>query len=450
MNKNRATLEAVKWGDVRELVREIKPSFADVIDLLDPQGSLVMYKVRYPFGSVIIQDGIFHLPTSDGRIAPITDDQISDTIRNQLSYSGTIPMGIVLHNSVELFLPSEERIIPFTLMCPGRIFGLSRALDPPISFHAGGTWQMTAGARSMFVLPKITDYVSYKKICRARSIKLPMPDKLLDHGPLLIQMSKHKDFQKPWFCELLCFPADFLKEHNDAKWIKFRYFLYEDVWETSAFWRNKYLFDFIWDSFVIELNRQNARLRITPHAMTIVQLLIMIGLGVLPGFSPAVDDEEGPVGALQDDFYKIYGLKKYAATLMVPKHFSITNVDRPIYWSFQLPTYLATMPKPKTVGSTLSLMHEVHAILTKFCEAARENKLKGVIGTPIQELVKKIQFDFFHSEHDPEGIIRPSKEMPLEDKSLIGLTTKYGKKDFSEVSPFVRGCVRISVTKEKR
>lgn len=441
---NQPTLKEVRWKDVREAVAKVNPGFAAVIDGLKLNDKCRLYKARYPFGSTIIKEGVFYCPTDNGTLVPIEDSQISTHIRDDLTYTRGIPSGIVLNHSVELFMKSEQRVIPFHEMFPGKIFALWRTLDPdPLSsYHAGGEWHMVSGARDIFMLPKITDKVCYKKLCRFYNIKHPLPQHLLDHQTLFSQMAQNKNFPSQWHTELLFFSAEWLKKHNTEQWVRFRNFLLETAWNTTQFWRNKFIFDFMWDSFVIELSKKNNTVK--PYIVDIVKHLIMIALGVLPGLAPALDDTCAPIHQLQEDFINIYGLKNFSPIIIAPYYFNPNDKNsRPVYWSLQLPNYFRSMPKPKTESSIMEDKRDIKNLLELFLTAAKNGKIKGITNTPIEKFITTIQFDYFHSDSDPEGHIRLATEIPKEDNSFNSFKRKQNK-GFSQISPFVRGCIRIS------
>ncbi len=443
-NKDLA-LEKVFWSDVRDQVRKVNPAFSDVIEALNPSEKLYLYKAKYPFGATILKEGVFHLPTKEGQILTLNHSDVPQKIKEDLGYLHTIPVGIVLHNSIEqLFLQAEDRISPYSLKTPGSIFALWTLLDPPLSYHFRDVWQIVAGSRSLCMLPKIMDYNSYQKLQRARGIKHSMPKNLFDQGHMFTEIARHKGFPAKWSAEILFFPASWFKKDKSAAWANFKLFLHETAWTGSAFWRNQHLVDITWDSFVRELTHHNIRLN--SSTVDRVKHLIYVGVGALPGFAPAIDDSIAPIEDFKNDFYEIYGLK-FAATIIVPCHFSPDNPEKKMYWSLQMPNYLESMPKPKKLESTLSILHDMHTIFDHFRQAALQNKLKGVHGTPIYHLVKNIELDFFHSENDPLSIIQPAKIIPTEDKNFAEKNSKYKKKGFSEISPFFRGCVRFLVKK---
>lgn len=445
---NQPTLKEVKWKDIREAVARVNPGFAAVIDGVKLNDKCRLYKAKYPFGSTIIKEGVFYCPTNDGLIVPLQDIRISSKIHTDLGYTDGIPPGIILNHSVELFLKPEENIMPFVLMRQGLIFGLWRALepDPPTSYHQKQAWHMIAGARSIFMLPKITDSLSYKKLCKARNIKQPLPRNLTAHQPIFTQIAQHKDFSCEWHTEMLFFSADWFKRRDDDPWIRFHHYLLESAWNKTEFWRNKFIFDFMWDSFVKGLSKENVTTK--PYIVDIVKHLIIIALGVLPGFAPALDNEFAPVLQLQNNFIEIYGLKNFSPTIMTLFYFNPNDEkSRPVYWSLQLPAYFESMPKSRTTNSIMEDLREIKYLLDLFTSAVIQGNVKGIADTPIENCIKKVRFDYFHSDPDPEAKIRLVSEIPIEDPTF----TKYGKnrnKKFSQISPFVRGCIRISHPKK--
>ncbi len=442
------SLEKVKWSDVRVDVHKVNPALAKIMDSIPHVDELGLYKAKYAFGNDVLRDSTFCVP-NNGMILPIDDPRVPATVKEDLNYSQyTIPLALVLKHSVELNIQCEERINPVTLYTKGQLLGLTGALGhttSPTLFSVIKNWNITAGARCVFVLPKIQDAPSYKKLCKKRNVKRNMPRTLLDQGPMLAQIAQHKNFATPWAAELLFFSKACLEKCDDVGSKDFHLFLYEIAWKGSDYWRSMILHDLIWDSFAKVLTVQH--IRVKPHIVNIVRHLIAIRLGVTPGFSPAIDDEIAPIEGLKEDFIEIYGLKNFAPTIIVPKHFSVTD-GRPVYWSLQVPNYFEYTPKPKKEKSNIADdLREIKSLAEKFCEAALSGKLQYiVVGTHLYNTLKKMQFDFFHSSSDAGEGIRPNSDMPKEDKNLIRCAKKFGCNGFSEISPFTRGCIRITLS----
>lgn len=438
LSHQQASLEKVTWSKVRKDVHKVNPELATIIDEINPGEELPFYRAKYPFGATILDKGQFSPP----KIGNIT----SDEIQQDLCYTGGIPIGLVLKKSLELCIKQEELIMSWIFMTPGRIFGLWRGLElnQEASYH-NTLWFMCAGMASGFILPHIGDKISYKKLVKMRGLKRNLPRNLQEHCEMMTQMSSHKDFPRAWESELLFFSSTFfnkLKNHYQLM-----IYLQNYVLEKSAFWRNKFLFDFIWDSFVKILYKEN--ITVKPHIVDIVKHLITIALGELPAFIPAIDDEVGPITELQNDLLSIYGLKHFSSTIMIPSYFNMYDPKaRPVYWSLQLPYYFESMPKPKNSGTLVETLVQIHQLINYFTIAVEQKKLPNIAGTPIEQCLQKVKFTCFHSDVDSEGQIQHIHKMPKEDPTLYSFPLpghKTHQKGFSDTTPFARGCVRISL-----
>ncbi len=446
LNHQEASLEKVIWSQVRKDVHKVNPELATILDEINPGEELPFYRAKYPFGVVILDKTQFYIPTPSHTIAAL--EQNDDDVSHNLYCNGGIPMGIVLDKSIELCI-SDETLMPWILMQKGAIFGLWRKLDPStgVSYHMT-SWLLASGMTSGFILPRISDKISYKKLIKARGLKRNMPDSLQEHSQLLSKISSHPNFESSWHSELLFFSNLWLDKIENYSNLLIYFQRY--VIEKTAFWRNKVLFDHIWDSFAKILQKEN--IYVKPYIIDIVKHLIIVALGEMPGFSPAIDDEIAPVNGFQKDLLEIYGLKNFSSTIMVPNYFNMQDSDaRPVYWSLQLPYYFESMPKSKTSETILQTLVQIHQLIKHFEETVEHGKLPSVMNTPIEMCLKRVKFTCFHSDIDSEGLIQHTHKLPKEDPSLHSFPIfgqRLHQQGFSETTPFTRGCVRISL-KEK-
>lgn len=82
----KASYEEVTWRDIRHEVRRQNPGLSDVVDDLKNKHIYPLYRVRYPFGSTIIDKGIYYFSLRDGTLVPITDTAIPCEIRKNIGY----------------------------------------------------------------------------------------------------------------------------------------------------------------------------------------------------------------------------------------------------------------------------------------------------------------------------------------------------------------------------
>ncbi len=165
MSIAKSSMHKVYWQDVRTQVKAKNPELAAVIDEVNPGESHPLYQVSYPFGAEVLKEGILFIPNKDGDLVPLTDPQISDELRRDLDYNlNSNPICFVLKNATELFIKIDDLLVTaFGLVSEGRLFGLSRVISSKKSEQPVFTWDMTAGARSLFMLPKISEKGRHSK-----------------------------------------------------------------------------------------------------------------------------------------------------------------------------------------------------------------------------------------------------------------------------------------------
>ncbi len=436
--KDRANISELQWKDVRLEVAKLNPELAEIIDKIDPGPECTLFKASYPFGGEILKNGDLYIPNSQGVLTCFNSPQISNHVRDKLNYNlGSNPVSFILKNTAEFFIIRENNTIPFYgLMTPGKIFGFWRVLNPGISQHPIFIWDMSAGARSIFMLPKISETGKYNKLSRAFQLRSEKPNTLLDHWKLFKEIANHPDFGEAWTAEILFFSKEWFDRLNDKEWSAFKMYLFEKAWAGTEFFRNQ----FIW-SVVFSLIQQGRNIKPNPYIADVVRHLLAMGIGALPGFAPAIDDSAGPILRLQEVFNKIYLLTDYAPIIMQPYFFNLED-PRPIYYSLQYPNTIEFSPKARESSTKISDLYQIKSLLSKYLEDIFSNTLK-VSGTMLYDLYEKVQYDFFHTDVEKYSGIRLSKEIPKEDSTFLQVPEGMSH-DFPANSAFVRGCIRVA------
>ena len=70
MEKTRVIRKFI-WKEIRDKVAKVNAALANIIDQIDPDSRFPLYSVCYPYGSTIVEEGVFYLPTPEGKIVPI-------------------------------------------------------------------------------------------------------------------------------------------------------------------------------------------------------------------------------------------------------------------------------------------------------------------------------------------------------------------------------------------
>ena len=436
-------IQELTWPEIRDEVHKVNPKFAVIVDELDPGKEYTVFKVAYPYGSEILKNGSLHLPDKYGQLVPLAHNNIDQNLKNKLSYNlSSNPVSMVLKNSLELFFAIDGHTIPFPygMIPPGLLFGCWRMITSSLSHHPAFLWNMTAGARSIFMLPKIAETISHNRLKQVFQIESDAPKSLFDQWHIFKTISEKEQKNKPWKTEVLFFSNKWFEKLEDAAWKNFHLYLHQTSWDSTEFLRN----EFVWD-LIFSVIQKNHNIKPNPHIADTVKHMFAISVGAVPGFSPAIDDSVAPVSLIQKTYLEIYKLKNYAPIMMVPNTFKMDNpeIQRPAYYSLHFPTALEFSPKSSQRSSTIGDLYNVKLLLQKYLLALSTDNLH-INETPLFNVAKKIDFDFFHTDTEQYYEIKENKNIPKDDPSFLEAFNKTDNKQFPTTSTFTRGCIRIS------
>ena len=154
---------------------------------------------------------------------------------------------MVLHNRFELFSPVSNRIIPYSVLRPGQLFGLWQLLDQTLSgkqaYLPYTIWEMTAGARSLFLLPKISDRMAHRRLEVATKRSIDKPKQFSDHFHVFKALHDSELMSQPWTAEILLFNQAWLAHLDDADFFQLKCYFYELMWRQSELWRSQVFWD---------------------------------------------------------------------------------------------------------------------------------------------------------------------------------------------------------------
>jgi hypothetical protein len=431
------TIEELTWQDVADRVKKVNFELYEIIEQLKPNKKLTLYRVRYPYGTKIIDNGKLNLITKAGEIIPISDERIPQAIREALGYR-SIPLGLVLKNSSEVCVEDSQHIIPLRLLSEGNLFGVFETLDPASHESSSAVTNLFAGARSAFMLAKISDTASHKRAVKEFELHAPLPKGLADHGTVFAEIGSHQRFKGKWENEILFFSQEWFKERNEnAGWLRFIKYLHEIGWQQSQYWRTQTIFGFSWKPLINAISDKNIRPR--PYIVDTIKHLIFMSTGTIPGFAPAGLDEKAlPTKIIQDVYLNFYNLKSHSPIIMIPSHFIPGDSERSAYYSLSYPTLLEASFNPKQSSTMIEDMREIKLIMTSL-----QNRLQ-IDFDPMFDFIKKIHFEYFTCETDIQGKITPSTELPKLDKTFLNHEDNEEERTFPALSTFLRGCIRIS------
>ncbi len=427
--------QEITWQNARPLlVKANAPQeLITLIDAINPNGKYSFIKATYPYGTKILDNGVIQLANKTGKFVKLHDTSIPQAIQQKLLYS-PIPAAIILHNSIEVFVEPENRIVPLSMLPQGSLFGLWETFDEFASSLVERLWNMTAGARTLFFLPSISDKYGHKRLANEFNIYSPVPAGLFDEWHTFIEIANHPAANCDWTCEVLFFTSPWFKEPGkSAAWHNLRAYLIETAFNQETRWRRKNYFDLVTETFSLAVVKRN--LKPTPNQINFIKHLFDIGHGVLPGLRPAIDDSCAPISLLQQIYLEVYKLEKYAPIMMHPT-MHLLDEPIPMYCSLPLPTQLDYAPKrnaPKVINELRDIIRIHETMLGKLAHEDR----------PIFKQAKAFEYHYFHSEADERAGIQPTCNILNYDPVMASLVHHFSDRQFAEKSTFLRGCVLV-------
>ena len=138
---------------------------------------------------------------------------------------------------------------------------LWRKLENTPTFHPIRIFDITAGARSLFMIPNISDLALHKNLKRDFNIRQSPPKKLLNQWEIFKSIAQHPEINCNWHTEILFFSDKWLKKiKEDKEWQSLFLILLQDVWNSCTYERNAVFYD-----FSISFAQANRNLKPNPY-----------------------------------------------------------------------------------------------------------------------------------------------------------------------------------------
>jgi hypothetical protein len=427
-----------QWNEIRNSVMEVNQELAQVIDDLNPDSEYKIFEASYRYGDLILNEGRFFLPLKNGSTVPLEHRDVPTHLKKNLQYSSA-PIGLISKNTVEVFIECGLDVIPLVTFESGRILGLLETLDPVGAYCLRYIWSSCAGARSVCMLPKISDKVSHSRLQKDFNLTLDAPTNYFEHFNVFRELSRSSDFlNDSWRMKILFFSENWLSLEPFNEYLR-RYMI-----KNSSYARNKATFDVLWHFFSKELTFIGKKPN--PYILDTLKHVVKILIGVSPGYAPVLDDvTRGPFYEIQKIYLESYRLSS-VPTIMVPYHFDIESSEsQPVFHSMNNPSMFETIPKMRETESLITDLVQTSSLFKNFYELGKSGKLR-IEKTILEKVFNQTELLFYHANPNNSYFgIRQSQDIPKADKRFSALQCL--KKDhslkFSDNGEFVKSCILI-------
>jgi hypothetical protein len=433
----KATYSFKTWDEIRAKVKKSTPQLASIFDEINPDSKFKFIVVNYPFGSKVIEAGVVNVPDKNGNLVPITHPDIDKTLKNELSYC-SVPFGFIQEKCVEVYRELPNRIFSVGLTSVGS--GIEMGIWE--YFGDFGGYIVNSGARSLYMVPSISDAGFHNRINHHFDLSMIAPVNVIEHGNIFREVANSEYFEEDWTCQMI-FLGKAFSEHLDKKSIGFlqlKEHIVRKGWNHSSIGRSRYTIDLDWHMMMQSLEETHQR--INPYVIDTMRHFISLLCSQLCGNKPAIDDSVAPIKNLQRAWIEHYRLKDYVPTIMQPASYNFNKGDA-IYYSLRNPSLLIFAPSSRNISTNIDDMRD----LIKLVEQIKLKSFLGikVNGVAFKQILEKTEFSFFHEPRYVYGKkIKPTTDMAKEDPNLTFMQEPNGDRVFAHNGPFCRGCIRIS------
>lgn len=439
LTDNLFDLRETYWEDVREEVSALNPELAEICNEINPSKKYPLFRLNYPYGATIVDQGQFCLPSLTGKPFSVKDSSLPSFLRENLNYS-SIPLSLVLHNNTEVFVEVNERVNPLNFFKPGDLFGVFESVDYLANTTSTAIWSVTAGARSTFMIPRITDKIGHNRIRKEFRVSAnEPPSTLLNQWKIFKGIYDCREKEAPWTNDILVFTSKWFDNNNSVSWLKFQKYIFKLCWSQMQLLRDSTEFGLLWSSFADAISSRNLKPR--PYLIDTVKYLTSIANGAAVAFRPAIDESALPLSIVQDAYINCYNLKTYIPTIMQPS--KLRDEVKKVYYSLALPTVLESTPFVRNAPSLIEDERDIKKLLETFIHTIKNSHF-------LYNPLAHVKYDFFHTDDDQYGEIVSSKEIEEDDPNFSSFNfKKFQSRVFCPTSSFFRGCIRISNLKNK-
>lgn len=427
---HRVSMSLVYWQDVRSSVNSVNQELAALIDDISPSKHFPLIKGHYRYGEAITNNGMVLVPEGD-------DVDVANEAAALLEQG---VLCLQLNNESEKFHQMDGRTVPLDMFSAGEMFGFGSALQPLTGLPIGQpTTQITAGARSVFMLPKVTDARSHKRLNVKFGFNEPAPANLSEHWAIFKQIDSGMPQDNPWLSTVLFFPSIWFQPSKDGSWLAFHNYLLKMAWRSSYTSAPRWDKTLLWEKFCQVIRAKN--LKPGPYMMDTVKHLFSIALGSAPGYKIVADKQDAlPSVLLEQAYMDVYLLKDYAPIMMRPYRLGRNRENVPVYYSLGYPTLIEGSPTIRKAPSIITELRELKKLISIFQSVLSEevDSMGGIIPS-------QLQYEYYHSGDDPFGEIRNSLDIEEMDGIISScLNHRYPGREFSAYGPFLRGCVGVT------
>jgi len=441
---NNIHIDLVHWENVKGQVTDLNPDLATLIESVPGIHSTKFILAKFPFGTSLLHHKVSFWDLDKNPLFR-ENPSVKKELSKLLDYTWQItPPGILLENTMELYINMQSHTIPLRVIKPGELLALHTFFEhDAVCNIIENAYSLMAGSRSLFLLPKISHKLYNQRLRKRYGISENLlPKSFFEHFDLLNEICQSERFKSQWGVTVLLFTKDFVDHLSKVPPLKDE--LVQHYMRNNVFARNQELYDLVWSVFVQTLP---LAVRNTPFIVQTAKHLIKLVLRIVPGYVPATNNLGGPISELTKVFLTVYNIRYYLPIFMTPALYDGVN---PVYYSLHKHTYFYPMDKKSNVSRTINELNIIQEVMSQFKDFIYQDKTPFPLkGSSLYRRLKLVDFEFFHP-HATGNISQDIDALVEQDPRFMSLINKFNvKKDlrFPDRSIFFNGCIKLKPIK---
>ncbi|API85922.1 hypothetical protein [Francisella uliginis] len=400
-------IKSVVWQEVSEKVRDISPELYNIICEISPDSNYPLFLMQSNYG-----------------------EDISRFFSENLDEN--LLLALQLSRVTERFDDYDGEPSNFHTYVPGDLLFLDKTITFLEGFPFYCSSKYVSGVRSAFMVPKISDSRSHKRLLSHYKIDVPSPKKsIYEHWEVFKGIANSKLQPYKWTSELLFFSDSWFKHIDDEKWCKF----YKYIYKQSFIEKYRFNIEKFWDSYLNKIRS----IKCGPYSIETVRRILNILSLSKHGYVFAHDNEDYlPIKQIQNAYNEVYQIGENAPIIMYAKKYDVSMRENniPIYYSLSVPD----IRNIRYISRGIQSANQELAMLVKL-----NKELTNLASTcPNVAIGEDIKFKYFHSEDNVSSPLESIQSIQKIDKVLKEiLENQYPGKNLSSYSNFLRGSVAI-------
>lgn len=441
---NNIHIDLVHWSDIQANIAKLNPALAGLVDNIPGINNIKFIMAKFPYGTSLLHHKLSFWDLKKNPLFHGKSTVIKE-LSKLLDYPWQItPPGILLENSMELYINMNSHTIPLRVIKPGELLALHTFFEhEAVCNIIENAYSLMAGSRSLFLLPKISHKLYNQRLGNRYNIQNHLqPKNFFEHFNLFNEVCQSERFKSPWGVRVLLFTKEFVEHLSQVPSLKDE--LVQHYMHNNVFARNQELYDLVWSIFLQGLP---LGVRNTPFIVQTAKHLIKLVLRIVPGYVPVTDQLSGPVSELTRIFLNVYNLRYYLPIFMTPALYDGVN---PIYYSLHKHTYLYPMDKQGNASRTINELKLIQDVMAQFKAFIYQDKSPFPLkGSALYRRLKLVDFEYFHPQAGG-GINSNINQLVEEDPRFMMLINKFNVKnnlEFPNRSVFFHGCIKLKPVK---